>query len=421
MSQSPKPFTFLQMSDIHLDSPLGSKRLALSPAKRLERKGEILKAMLKGFTLAKERNLDAIIIPGDVWDSEAVTSQTINRVIEASEEIPHIPIIIAPGNHDYYSTDSLYNQTVLKARAMRLWPANVQIITSPTFVKLGHPGREDVSFTGSAFLNNVPVTSRLLAGDCPKDNHALYNILLFHGSLDGYNGQDAQRPGKHTAPFSAQELEQLDFSWCAVGHYHDYFEIRAKGNDRLLGAYSGCLVGRGLDEPGPHYALIGELSLGAGNQVECKLERHELDQRKIIALTLNISGMTSTQVLDAISNLLSKCGARTQQDIVYLILEGKYAHGGQPTYVEPRFRDFFWHFVVEDRTRPDYLSQSYDPRTTEGKFIDALLQLRRHAELADAGMDSTSGDYTSAQVIDDALYYGLDALKQNKVELRHVD
>ncbi len=415
------PFTFLQVSDVHLDSKLGSGRLALPVSKRLERNREILEALLKLLVMAGEKKVDAVLIPGDLWDSEGVSGQTVNRLLEALDELGETPVVIAPGNHDYLSAASPYSGELLAARGMRPWPDNVHIFTGPEFSLYRHPRRPDVCITGRAFTANVPVSERLLAGAVPRDPDCPVNILLFHGSLDGYRGGDSGLPGKVTAPFSAAELARLGFDYAAVGHYHDCTEIRSDEGE-LLGAYSGCLVGRTINETGPRVAILGTIDAGGQRAGRCSLEKIEVDRRRVIDVSCDITGLTSAQVMEAVSDLLKTAGARQLLDIVHLRLEGRHPAGGEPTYVGEQLKDAYYHLAVDDRTRPDYLTERYDRRTTEGKFIQAMLDLKKEA--AEQGGSLSAPGYDCAltpELIEDALYYGLDALKQKKVTVRYVD
>lgn len=415
------PFTFLQVSDVHLDSKLTSGRLALPHAKKLERNQEILSALVKALDAARQRRVDAVLMPGDIWDSESVTSRTMNKLLEAFKELGDIPVVIAPGNHDYCSESSFYSPQVLAARGMRPWPDNVFIFRSPAFSTFRHPRRPDVSFTGRAFTANSPVNERLLAGAVPRDVQSDINVLLFHGSLDGYRGGDAGWPGKITAPFSAQELARLGFSYAAVGHYHDMTEIRADGGP-LLGAYSGCLVGRSFEESGPRYALFGSVARREDGTAECVLEPAEMDCRRLLVVSCDITGMTSTEVMREVKSALEKQGARQGIDIVCVKLEGRHPTGGEPRYVIENLRGIYYHLVVEDETRPDYLTQRFDKRTTEGRFVQALLELKKRAEAAGGTLSDTEyGSSLTVEIIEDALYYGLEALKEKRVTVRNVD
>lgn len=412
-------FTFLQVSDAHLDSKLSSLRLALPPAKRHDRNEEILQVLLKSFSLARERNLDAVLIAGDLWDSESITGTTLNRLMEAAGDLGNLPVVIAPGNHDYCAAESPYNRNFLKVRGMRQWPGNVHIFSQPEFTTWSHPAISQVSITGRAFVANVPVTERLLTAPVPKGSDALVNILLFHGSLDNYKGRDNAWPGKTTAPFSATELEKQGFNYTAVGHYHHHTEI-VSTSGTLLGAYSGCLAGRGADECGPRYVLIGTIPLQPG--AVCTLEPIELDSRRIVQITCDVTGSTSAEVVKDIQQLLSDAGARTGTDIVCIALEGRHPIGGEPTYVADSFRDSYYHVAVSDQSRPDYLTDRFDRRTTEGRFIHALTEMKREA-LESGGylVDNSYDCELTPELIEDALYYGLDALKQKKVTVRYVD
>lgn len=415
------PFTFLQLSDVHLDSKMAAKRLSMPHSKRHNRTREILDTLVKTLAIARERKVDAVLIPGDLWDSEGVTTATINKVIEAFAELKDIPIVIAPGNHDFYSQDSFYHPLMLEARGMRPLPANVHVFSSPEFTTFKHPNRQDVSFTGRAFTANTQVTQRLLAGSVPKDKAAALNVLVFHGSLEGYKGGDAGWPGKVTAPFSSTEIERLGFDYAALGHYHDLTEIRG-ADGSLVGAYSGCLAGRSFDEPGRRYVLVGTIASEDGSPTECTIEAVAVDGRELIAVSCDVTGSTGIQVIAKLQAALTAQDAREGEDIVRVRLEGTYPTGGEPNYVVEQLRGLYYHLVVEDETRPDYLAQGYDQRTTEGKFIQALLALKEKAE--SSGGVTTLPEFAgelSARTIEDALYYGLEALKQQRVTVRDVD
>lgn len=421
MTNESKPFSFLQVSDVHLDSAFAGSKIKLPVSKRKERKQEILEGLARVFEIAKERRVDTIFIPGDLWDTESVSSQTVNQVIELCMSVKDTFIVIAPGNHDYYSADSMYNPEALQARGMRLWPANVHIFKSPNFQVVQHPYRDDVSITGCAFAANVPVTERLLAQSVYQEKLKPLNILLFHGSLDEYTGGDSGFPGKLTAPFSAKELAQQGFTYTAVGHYHHLTQIKVE--DTLIGAYSGSLIGRGLDECGPRYCLFGTITAkpGSGQEFEVKVEPVESDKRRIVVADFDITGKTANEVIDQLLPNLASRGAREGTDIVYLQLTGRYPSGGEPTYVKEKLDSMFYHLEVNDGSRQDYLLQSIDERTTEGKFVAFLTNLKREAETAGGVVSIANEGEIDVKTIEDALYFGLDALKQKRITIRNAD
>ncbi|HIA53447.1 MAG TPA: hypothetical protein EYN91_15385 [Candidatus Melainabacteria bacterium] len=126
MESQLKRFTFLQLSDVHLDSRFLSGRLGLSHSQRYERNNEMLLSLYRALEEAARRRVDAIFIPGDLFDADTVTGPTINYLIESFSRLGNLPVVIAPGNRDYYSFASPYNPRVLQARGLPPWPDNRQ-------------------------------------------------------------------------------------------------------------------------------------------------------------------------------------------------------------------------------------------------------------------------------------------------------
>lgn len=411
-------FTFLQFSDIHLDSKMASSRLNLPATKREERKDELLATFCKAVMLGKDRKVDAIIIPGDLFDFEFTAVGTVQTAIEVMESVGNIPIIIAPGNHDFYSPDSYYSRDSLLARGMKVWPDNVYIFSSPEFTVFNHPLREDVCFIGRAFDGSVPVEERILSKKIPIDSTKDYNILTFHGSLDGYTGLDSHWKGKITAPFSVSELNSLGMTYCAVGHYHKCTELK-NDEGRLIGAYSGCLVSRGLDEIDEHCVLYGYIDHREEDNAQVYLEKIEVDPRRIVRKSVQLDGIGDLALEAKLAADLPESVAGNS-DIVYLTLTGRRLVGCDAKRVAMRLYERFYHLVVEDETVPDYDLESVDLKTAEGKFIQAIRNLKE----SESEWKALSGDLDidlDDDIIEDALYYGLDALRQNKVILRHAD
>ena len=113
---------------------------------------------------------------------------------------------------------------------------------------------------------------------------------------------------------------------------------------------------------------------------------------------------------------------RSKSDILYLKLEGRYPVGGGSAILAGKLQDKYYHVVIEDKTRPNYKTDEVDSRTTEGRFITYMLDLQKQAEVAGGTTnDPSSSKPITATAIEDALYYGLDALKQKRIVLRNVD
>jgi DNA repair exonuclease SbcCD nuclease subunit len=393
-------FRFLQFSDVHLDSRLTGSHLAWPREKRDIRRQEIADLIPKVCAMAREREVEAVLIPGDLWDDETISAETLHRVIEAFARLDPIPIYIAPGNHDFYSSTSFYNDDILRARGMRPWPKNVTIFRSGDFQTVLHPMRPDVTITGRAFLQNVPLTERLLRTPIPRPP-APVSILLFHGSWTEYRERDRFDEGKvSTAPFSREELLAQGFSYAALGHYHHYAEI-VDDAGRVRAAYSGCPAGRYLSESGEHYVLLGEIT---DRGVE-KLEKIVVDHRTIRDVEVDVTGAgDEPSVRERIARKLKESGAAAS-DIVFLRLKGRIPRGLPAASLAREFQREYFHLAVADSTRPDYDLDDVDPRTTQGRFIREMRRLIEEER-----------DERKRALLERALYYGLDALLHGKVD-----
>lgn len=392
---------FLQISDVHVDSELTHSRLSWPNEKREQRIAEINGSVARAMNLARERQVDMVLVPGDLWDDEEVSQKSLHQLVEAFASIAPIPVFIAPGNHDFCSPSSMYSRSMLLARGMRQWSGNVHIFDSPEFTPRFHPERPELVIVGRAFVENVMISERLL-GKPVERPPAEISLLLFHGSLDGYVREGA---GKITAPFSREELLRQNFSYAALGHYHHYQEIRDDAGC-IRAAYAGSTAGRTLNEEGPRFVLIGTVGR---NGLEGELEKVEIDPRRLHALELDVGGADQTGILSRIDHALKDRGCRTA-DIVAITLAGQMFKGASVDAIEPALADRCFYLKVFDRTRPDYDLDHFDERTVEGRFVK---EMRREIEAAPDEAARRLGERT--------LYYGLDALLQREVKPAYED
>ncbi|MGZ5483319.1 MAG: metallophosphoesterase family protein [Pyrinomonadaceae bacterium] len=394
------PLRFLQISDVHVDSKLTHGKLGWPKDKREERLTEINSLVDRAMELVPKHGIEAVLIPGDLWDDETVSPKSVNRLIEAFASIRPIPVFIAPGNHDFCSPLSMYASETLAARRMRPWPDNVIIFHEPNFFSVSHPLRPDVVVVGRAFLQNVRITERLL-GKPVRRPDADIRILLFHGSLDGYMREG---PDKITAPFSSEELLSQGFSYAALGHYHQFDQI-VDGTGRVRAAYAGSTGGRTLSEDGPRYVLLGSVD---SDGLVGDFAKVELDRRRIRVLDVDVSGTDSSEIQSKIEHELEVSGCRPE-DIIAIRLNGR-VYKGTNTDMEIVFSDRYFHFKLFDRTKPAYDIENYDTRTVEGRFIQKMQQEIVSAETDDKRL-----------LLERALYYGLDALFQGEVKPTYED
>jgi len=440
MTQAVSNFKFLQFSDVLLDSKLthagmsntgfSHSNFALPREERAERAREILEATINAFALAKNERVDAVLIPGGLWDNVTVTGYTVNTLIEAVASLGSIPVYIAPGHRDFYTRSCLYTNDMLSARGYRHWPSNVHIFTSEHFTSVAHPTRGDVAFVGRAFSKASRRTERILSGKLPKVARAAINIGVFAGTLESHPSIIADASRLHVQkplvyPFSEEELASQSLTYAAVGNIKEAYQI-ISSDDRLLGAYAGCLAGGTFDELGSRYAILGEIEVDSNGKSSVNLIPQELDIRRMMFVTVDVSGLGDEDMADEILVNLEEAGVRVDTDIVALNLEGRHKPGANPKQMADSLAQDFYCLRVVDNTRANYLAEKFDERTTEWKYIEAMLEMKTRAERAknqELGGDSLTGmpgSDVSGKTVEDALYYGLDALRTKKVTVRNV-
>src|SRR5512141_340315 len=135
---------FLQVSDLHLGRPFGW----LPQDRRADRRHDQRRALENAVRQAVERGVDAILLPGDLFDLDYVDADTLGFALHAFDLGGCPPVFIAPGNHDPVSTTSPYwNPALLRARG-HAWPAHVHVFDAPEWRARPLPGREDVRLWG---------------------------------------------------------------------------------------------------------------------------------------------------------------------------------------------------------------------------------------------------------------------------------
>ena len=379
------------------------------PYEKAQRRLREMKGILmKAVDLAKSENVDLVLIAGDLWEEDSLTSDTVPFVVETLAELK-APVIIAPGNHDYYSPGSHYSDDILSVRFGTRWSDNVHIFRSYDFEHFSPPELEDVCVTGLAYRSNQPVTLRRL-GEKIKPPKAAIRLAVIHGSRD-----DHLPPSKlRTLPFSDAELLEQPFDYVALGHYHARSEI-IDDQEKVRGAYSGSACALTINETGPCGCLIGIVEAGGVQQES--LVFHELDIRRIYKLSIDISGLQHAQALEnKVLKEFEKINLRSE-DIAYIELSGTYPTGSRISIADEFIRGICFHLQINTSSiRPEWSldeEESLQPVTTEAIFRDRLRKMIDEAKERD--------DEAEAVRLQNALYYGLDALHGHPILPRQTE
>jgi len=413
---------FIQFADSHLDSVI-SGALGLPDAKKAQLRDDIRRSVERACSLAVERQADLVLIPGDLFDFECVRPETVTFLISLFRDLAPIRIFIAPGNHDSLRPGSPY----LPGSGAD-WPENVHIFNLGEFetVEIGELGCAvmGIGHAHRGITERLPAllgsagALRLRSGQASPSP---INILIFHGSRDGHRPAEKE----NVIPFSDKELAAQGFAYAAVGHYHSFGQILRQAQDDLrastglsmaqddgvIGAYSGCVQGRGLDETGEKVAIVGEIDPDG-----CvRLEAVEVAERRIVAVEVDLTGAsTAAAALARIENAIAGSGAR-ERDIVNVSARGALAPGVEPDAAGLESTDRYFHVRVDwSRLERDYDLSALVSDSAAAPLRSAFA--RRMIELKNAARDEEE-----AGTLADAVYYGLAALDGRHLEPRDVD
>ena len=94
----------LHTADMHLDSPFTLMDSSLSEARRADLRSAFSALMM----YVKDNKIDILLIAGDMFEHEYATKETVAMVIREFEKLPECRFVISPGNHDFYSSRSVY-------------------------------------------------------------------------------------------------------------------------------------------------------------------------------------------------------------------------------------------------------------------------------------------------------------------------
>ena len=277
----------LHLADLHLDSPF--KNLSYNKSVRLRAlQREVFSSALK---FAYDQNCVAVLISGDLFDSEFYTADTINFLCDAFTKYSNIRFIISPGNHDPYRHGSPYK--------LSKFPGNVYIFTDEELACLVFP-EIDLNVYGYAF------TSQSYSKD-PIENFTAessgFNVLCAHSDIDSPLGSYA-----YIAPSS---IENSCLDYIALGHIHTRPAIMKKGG--TVYAYSGCIAGRDFSEYGEKGGILVTLSEQNGEK-EVKSERITFCPWIYRTENISIEGASSqTQAEDIIKQTLSSDRTRNNE------------------------------------------------------------------------------------------------------------
>lgn len=237
---------FIHFADAHLDSPF--RGLSFLPSEEFNQIYQAADQSLKRIVdLALAEKVDLVLIAGDTFDSSQPSpraqlffAEQVKRLTDAQ-----IQVVMIFGNHDHMKQEDLL------------------VSPSPYFKLLGNSETvEQATFTtdagfnydviGFSYLNNHITEDKIPEFPAKGKN---YTFGLMHAQE-----KSATASQNVYAPFTVDELQNLNYDYFALGHIH----ARNNLSSTPWIVYPGNIQGRHINEMGAKGCYLGEIDENSG-------------------------------------------------------------------------------------------------------------------------------------------------------------
>ena len=269
----------LHTADLHLDSPFSG----LTPEEALRRRRLQRQIPMALAERCRAEGCGLWLVAGDVFDGGRLAPETV-EALQAAFEHCAVPVLVAPGNHDPYTSDSPW--------ARVKWPGNVHVFSGPwEAVELESLG---CRVWGAAFQGRE---ARGLLGFAAAEG-GLWEIGVLHGEVAASGAYN---------PMTEGDIAASGLNYLALGHVHRPQLPRRAG--KTWYGWPGVTLGRGFDETGSHGVLLVEL---AGSDCRSQLLPLPGPQYRVVSVAAGENPLAAAEAALSPEGL-----AQSQQSVRY--------------------------------------------------------------------------------------------------------
>lgn len=349
---------FIHIADVHL----GMKPDNNLPWSEI-RQREIKETFLKVLDTCNEEGIDFLLIAGDLFHKQPLLRE-LKEINYAFSKLTSTKVVMIAGNHDFISERSHYTGF--------LWCEQVYMLDQQEMDRIYFPSFQ-LQVYGFSY-HQRDITTQRYRDVFPEEKERI-NILLAHGG------------DEKNIPIDKNNLAKLGFDYVALGHIHKPEVLSQKI------AYAGSLEPLDKNETGKHGFILGEITEG---RKEVRIQFVPFAKREYIHLEIEINQeMTNGEIADYVKSKIESLG---DHNIYKIIVRGMkdpdITLEERPIYALGNV------IQVVDKTIPDYdFSELYykNKDNLMGMYIDEI----RHTQEPD-------------DIVDKALYYGIEALLRAK-------
>jgi DNA repair exonuclease SbcCD nuclease subunit len=166
--------------------------------------------------LAHERQVDLVLVAGDVFDAQGVADKTIHRLFHAMKGYAG-PWVLIPGNHDAGLAESVWT----RAARLKAIPDNVHVCLKAEPLLLDALGVAIIPAPLTQRHTYTDLTEWFAIADTPT---GMVRIGLAHGSVQGILADDIDSAN----PIAAGRAEQAGLDYLALGDWHGTKQVDAR-------------------------------------------------------------------------------------------------------------------------------------------------------------------------------------------------
>jgi DNA repair exonuclease SbcCD nuclease subunit len=212
------PLRLAHASDIHLDTDYfgGPENIASRDVCRA-----VFAKLLDEIT---RQQPDLFLLPGDLFDSNRASDETIQWAMDKLAALPY-PVVMIPGNHDCLEEGSIYHRFDFDSLP------NVDMLSDEAGEMRELP-ELGVRVWGKGMVAHTP-KFRPLDG-IPAPSEDWWNVGMGHGIYVARGGATFR-----SSPVEAKQIHDSGYHYIALGHHHALLDVSANGTAAF---YSGAPV-----------------------------------------------------------------------------------------------------------------------------------------------------------------------------------
>jgi Calcineurin-like phosphoesterase len=309
------PVRFLHTADWQIGKPFANVPGDPGALLREER----FAAVRRIAALAAERRCDAVLVAGDVFDSNFVSDSVVDRLVSALEAFPG-PWVLLPGNHDCRLSECVWTRAARRAAGDR-----IVMVEEPRPIALAE---------GRLVVLPAPLLGRRTVDDltqwmdgCATPAGAI-RVGLAHGSVTGRLPEAADAPN----PIAADRAASARLDYLALGDWHGALQLDERSwyagtpePDRFMRNEPGHALLVEIEAPGA-LPQVERLAVGRYRWVERRIgldglepgsavdhlaaRLRDLEPAENIVLALELTGALSLADRAALDSFLPRLTAR---------------------------------------------------------------------------------------------------------------